>query len=96
MSTPAPVVEPVETSRRLLPFVDAEMIDSLTYHPNQQRSIMRLGEEVDMIEPVADEDGERVKIYLVSGKQSTTEMALCSIGRSISKPRVWQQTNAAP
>ena len=58
------------------------MIDSLTYHLNQQRSIMRLGEEVNMIEPVANDHGKRVKIQLVSGKQITTEMALCSIGRT--------------
>ena len=56
------------------------MIDSLTYHLNQQRSIMRLGEEVDRIEPVADEHGEYVKIHLVSGKPITTDMALYSIG----------------
>jgi len=56
------------------------MIDSLTYHLNQQRSIMRLGEEVDRIEPVADEHGECVKIHLVSGKPITTDMALYSIG----------------
>ena len=80
LSQPALAVEPVETSRRLLPFVDAEMIDSLTYHLNQQRSIMRLGEEVDMIEPVANDHGERVKIHLVSGKPITTDMALYSIG----------------
>ena len=72
----------IDTRRRLLPFVDAEIIDSLVYHLNQQRVIMRLGEEVDSIEPVNDEQGERVKINLVSGKQIITEMALYSIGRT--------------
>jgi NAD(P) transhydrogenase len=72
----------IDKRRRLLPFVDAEIIDSLTYHLNQQRAIMRLGEEVDRIEPIHDEQGERVKIHLVSGKQIVTEMALYSIGRT--------------
>jgi NAD(P) transhydrogenase len=52
------------------------------YHFNQQRAILRLGEEVDRIEPIIDEHGERVKIHLVSGKQIITEMALYSIGRT--------------
>lgn len=73
----------IDKRRRLLSFVDAEIIDSLTYHLNQQRAIMRLGEEVQAIEPVKDEsNGERVKITLASGKQITTEMALYSIGRT--------------
>jgi NAD(P) transhydrogenase len=72
----------IDKRRRLLPFVDAEIIDSLTYHLNQQRAIMRLGEEVDRIEPITDELGERVKIHLMSGKQIVTEMALYSIGRT--------------
>ena len=72
----------IDKRRRLLPFVDAEIIDSLTYHLNQQRAIMRLGEEVNSIEPVNDENGERVRIHLGSGKQIVTEMALYSIGRT--------------
>jgi len=72
----------IDKRRRLLPFVDAEIIDSLVYHFNQQRAIMRLGEEVDSIEPITDEHGDRVKIHLASGKQIITEMALYSIGRT--------------
>ena len=72
----------IDKRRRLLPFVDAEIIDSLTYHINQQRGIMRLGEEVDRIEPISDDLGQRVKIHLASGKQIITEMALYSIGRT--------------
>ena len=72
----------IDKRRRLLPFVDAEIIDSLTYHLNQQRTIMRLGEEVKSIEPITDENGARVRIHLGSGKQITTEMALYSIGRT--------------
>ena len=72
----------IDKRRRLLPFVDAEIIETLTYHLNQQRAIMRLGEEVQSIEPIKDEHGERVKIFLASGKQIITEMALYSIGRT--------------
>jgi NAD(P) transhydrogenase len=72
----------IDKRRRLLPFVDAEIIDSLVYHFNQQRAIMRLGEEVDSIEPITDEHSDRVKIHLLSGKQIITEMALYSIGRT--------------
>lgn len=72
----------IDKRRRLLPFVDAEIIDSLIYHLNQQRAIMRLGEEVGMIEPIMDGNGERVKIHLASGKQIATETALYSIGRT--------------
>jgi NAD(P) transhydrogenase len=72
----------IDKRRRLLPFVDAEIIDSLAYHLNQQRAIMRLGEEVDRIEPITDDLGQRVKIHLMSGKQIVTEMALYSIGRT--------------
>jgi len=43
---------------------------------------MRLGEEVQTVEPITDEHGDRVKIHLGSGKQIITEMALYSIGRT--------------
>jgi NAD(P) transhydrogenase len=72
----------IDKRRRLLPFVDAEIIDSLMYHFNQQRAILRLGEEVKSIEPITDEHADRVKIHLASGKQIMTEMALYSIGRT--------------
>lgn len=72
----------IDKRRRLLPFVDEEIIDTLLYHLNQNRSILRLGEEVQAIEPIDDGNGERVRIHLASGKQITTEMALYSIGRT--------------
>lgn len=72
----------IDKRRRLLPFVDEEIIDSLIYQLNQQRVVMRLGEEVESIEPLSDEQGQRVKIQLISGKQISTEMALYSIGRT--------------
>ena len=72
----------IDKRRRLLPFVDEEIIDTLVYHFNQSRAILRLGEEVQTIEPINDGNGDRVKIYLASGKQIITEMALYSIGRT--------------
>jgi NAD(P) transhydrogenase len=73
----------IDKRRRLLPFVDEEIIDTLTYHFNQNRAILRLGEVVKVIEQITDiEHGDRVKINLASGKQILTEMALYSIGRT--------------
>jgi NAD(P) transhydrogenase len=73
----------IDKRRRLLPFVDEEIIETLTYHFNQNRAILRLGEEVKEIEQITDiEHGDRVKINLASGKQILTEMALYSIGRT--------------
>jgi NAD(P) transhydrogenase len=73
----------IDKRRKLLSFVDEEIIDTLMYHLNQNRAILRLGEEVQTIETITDEEhGERVKINLASGKQILTEMALYSIGRT--------------
>jgi NAD(P) transhydrogenase len=71
----------VDKRERLLPFVDREITDSLTYRLRENRVTIRLGEEVSAIEPVATEHGERVRIQLASGKQILTEQALYSIGR---------------
>ena len=67
---------------RLLPFADAEIIESLVYELRRSRATLRLGEEVSRIEPIEDQRGERVKIHLASGKQIVTEKALYSIGRT--------------
>jgi len=72
----------IDKRKRLLPFVDGEIIDTLLYHFNQNRAIMRLGEEVQSIEIINDDQGERVKIHLESGKQIITDMVLYSIGRT--------------
>ncbi len=72
----------IDKRRRLLPFVDAEIIEAFTYHLNQERVIMRLGEEVDSIEPIRDEHGDRVKLHLLSSKEIITDMALYSVGRT--------------
>ncbi len=72
----------VEMSPRMLPFVDSELVETLTYQLRQRRVTIRLGEEVSDIEPIEDERGERVRIHLGSGKQIVTEKTMYSIGRS--------------
>ncbi|MCI0895657.1 MAG: Si-specific NAD(P)(+) transhydrogenase [Chloroflexi bacterium] len=67
---------------RLLTFVDSEIVDALVYHLRRNRVIFRLGEQVTQIEPIDDERGQRVRIYLASGKQIVSEKALYSIGRT--------------
>jgi NAD(P) transhydrogenase len=70
----------IDTRTRLLPFVDGEVIEALTYHLRQHRATLRLGEEVAGIE-VEDGD-EGVLVRLKSGKQIRTQAALYSIGRT--------------
>jgi NAD(P) transhydrogenase len=72
----------IDKRTRLLPFVDEEIVDALSYHLRQQRVTLRLGEEVSGLEPMEDERGPRVRIHLESGKQIITEKALYSIGRT--------------
>ena len=72
----------IEKQTRLLPFVDAEITEALTYHLRERRVTMRLGEEVDRVEQIDDATYPRVKINLVSGKQIIADKVLRSIGRS--------------
>jgi NAD(P) transhydrogenase len=72
----------IDRRPRLLPFVDSEIVDTLTYHLREHRVTMRLNEEVSSIEPIRDEHGDRVKIHLGSSKQVVAEKALYSIGRT--------------
>ncbi|GAB4579230.1 MAG: Si-specific NAD(P)(+) transhydrogenase [Anaerolineales bacterium] len=72
----------IDQRNRLLSFVDEEIMDALAYHLRENRATLRLGESVKSIEPIQDENGERVKISLESGKQIVTEKALYSIGRT--------------
>ena len=72
----------VDQRNRLLPFVDAEIADALSYHMRENRVTLRLGETVSHMEPVHDEHGDRVRIVLTSGKQIITDKALHSIGRT--------------
>ncbi|MGE3270691.1 MAG: Si-specific NAD(P)(+) transhydrogenase [Chloroflexota bacterium] len=71
----------VDKRDRLLPFVDREITDALTYRLRENRVTIRLNEEVSAIEPITTEHGDRVRILLGSGKQILTDQALYSIGR---------------
>ncbi|HYO82658.1 MAG TPA: Si-specific NAD(P)(+) transhydrogenase [Bryobacteraceae bacterium] len=72
----------IDKRPRLLPFVDAEIAESLAYLLRENRVMLRLNEDVGTIEPVTDEHGDRVRIHLASGKQIVAEKALYSIGRT--------------
>jgi NAD(P) transhydrogenase len=72
----------VDRSRRLLPFVDAEIIEALDYHLRQSRLTLRFGEAVSGVETVEVAGETRVKIRLVSGKEIVADKALYSIGRT--------------
>jgi NAD(P) transhydrogenase len=72
----------IDKRHRLLPFVDAEIIDTLAYHLRENRVTLRLGEEVSGMQLVTDAYGDRVRIHLASGKQIMTDTALYSVGRT--------------
>ncbi len=72
----------VDRQHRLLPFVDAEIIEALTYHLRDDRMTLWLGEAVSGIERMENSTGPHVKIHLASGKQIVAEKALYSIGRT--------------
>lgn len=72
----------IDRRPRLLPFVDAEIVDTLAYLLRESRVTLRMNEDVSSIEPVRDEHGDRVRIHLASGKQVVAEKALYSVGRT--------------
>jgi len=72
----------VDRTRRLLPFVDAEVVEALDYHLRQNRMTLRFNETVSGIELVQNGADARVKIHLASGKEIVAEKALYSIGRT--------------
>src|SRR5262249_25865745 len=71
----------IDTHPQILPFIDRELIDALTYQMRDNRVTFYLGETVSRIEPIDDEHGRRVRIHLASGKQTIAERALYSVGR---------------
>jgi NAD(P) transhydrogenase len=72
----------IEKRPRLLPFIDSEIVEALTYHLREKRVTIRLGEEVNNVELLEDANGKRVRVSLVSGKQIVTDKVLCSTGRA--------------
>jgi NAD(P) transhydrogenase len=72
----------IDRARRLLSFVDAEIVEALDYHLRQNRMTLRFNETVSGIELVQIGADSRVKIHLASGKEIVAEKALYSIGRT--------------
>ena len=76
----------VDKRPRLLPFVDGELIEALSYHLRERRVMLRLGEEVDRVEMIEDADGHRVETSLVSGKQIVERQGACAASAVPARP----------
>jgi NAD(P) transhydrogenase len=72
----------VDRRPRLLPFVDGEIVDTLSYLLRENRVMFRLNESVRGIEVLDGDEAGHVRITLDSGKQIVAEKALYSIGRT--------------
>jgi NAD(P) transhydrogenase len=68
----------VEKRPRLLEFADAEMVEALTYNMRDNRATLRLNEEVEGVEEMAD---GKVIATLVSKKRVIGDALLYAIGR---------------
>jgi NAD(P) transhydrogenase len=68
----------VEKRPRLLEFADTEMVEALTYNMRDRRVTMRLNEEVESVEELAD---GRVAAMLVSNKRVMGDALLYAVGR---------------
>jgi NAD(P) transhydrogenase len=60
----------------LLPFVDAEVVEALDYHLQQNRMTLRFMGAVSGIELVQNGVGTRIRNHLASGKEIVVEKAL--------------------
>ncbi len=72
----------IDKRRELLPFVDSEIVEALTYQLRRSRLTLRLGEEVSGIDFAAGDGDGGVRISLASGKQIAAERVLYSVGRT--------------
>ena len=72
----------IDKRDRLLPFVDAEIVDTLCHHLRENRATLRLNESVKELEIVDGNGHETVKLHLDSGKTIIAEKALYSVGRT--------------
>jgi NAD(P) transhydrogenase len=63
----------VDREHRLLPFLDAEIVEALDYHLRENRMTLRFGETVSGIEVTQNNGESRVKIHLASGKEIVAE-----------------------
>ncbi len=72
----------IDQRTRLLPFIDGEIVHSLTYQMLQNRITLRLGEAVRSIDVDRSVRGGPVRIQLDSGKRVVADKALYSIGKN--------------
>jgi NAD(P) transhydrogenase len=73
----------IDKRDRLLPFVDAEIADTLCHHLRENRATLRLNESVKLLEIIeGNGHGTGVKLSLDSGKTIIAEKALYSVGRT--------------
>jgi len=70
----------VDLRKRLLEFVDSEILESLIYQLRQSGCTFRLGEEVEHVE-VTTGNGKSAVTHLKSGKQIVSDTILFSAGR---------------
>ena len=68
----------IEKRNKLLEFADQEIVESLSYHLRDSRVTMRLGEEVDCVEELAD---GTVVANLESKKRVSGDALLYTVGR---------------
>jgi NAD(P) transhydrogenase len=74
----------VDARKRILDFVDEELIDTLTYHMRRHGVTFRLGEKVASCAV----SGERVVATLESGKTLTADALLYAVGRQANTDRL--------
>ena len=72
----------VDKRPRLLPFVDAEVIDALVYHMRESRVTLRMQEGVKSVARGTNGHSDRICVELDSGKKISAEKVLYSIGRT--------------
>jgi NAD(P) transhydrogenase len=72
----------IDMRPRLLPFIDAEVAEALTYQLRNRRVTLRLGEKVSRVEIEGNNGTHQVRVMLESGKQIVADQALSCMGRA--------------
>src|SRR5204863_6257743 len=75
----------IDERSELLPFVDREIIEALSYHMRQHEATLRLGETVTRVEK--DARG-KVVAHLKSGKKVVGDALLYTVGRQGNSDRL--------
>lgn len=72
----------IDMRNDLLPFMDKEIMEALTYQLRQNRVVFRLGEKVAGLERTRNGQSDGVRILLSSGKEIFADTVLYCAGRS--------------